>query len=1201
MPPRPNSKLMRLVRLAVVLAWCSAGALAHAFYLISPLSYWPASSVAGNVTFQVGLVANPPNIPNPPLQDGSASWDAAFVAQLNAWNAVLPDAVLNLAAVVGSAAVPVEGDGVNNVFFSSTVYGDTWGTSTAGICLSFWSGNERTEADILFNSTKTWNSYTGNLQGNLTDFRRVALHELGHALLLDHPDDVGQSVAAIMNSTSSNTDALTADDIAGVTAVFGALTPVSITQFPSSIMTNSGANAAFRVTAVGSEPMTYAWERSTNNGSSWSAFGLNAPAFTFGPFNAGADGNLFRVTVTNPAGAVTSSTMMLIVSGGATQANISLHPADAAITEGEAVIFTSHAAGSPTPTYQWQYSSNDGANWQNMFSSFGPTDVTGINSATLKISQTLGQMDGYQFRVVVTNSAGSDTSDAATLTVAAGGPAPYFTWQPLDVVAQSTATAMFVAGVDGSPAPTRQWQRSINGGSSWSNVTNDATFSGATTSTLTITAVTTGMSGHLFRLAATNGSGTTNSRSAALSVGAAAATPTILDQPDDLAVASGATGSFAARVTALPAAVFQWQASPDGVSYSSLQDGLLPVGTILLSSVVTGAQTRTLTIANVDESLADFQFRLLVTNAAGSVTTVPATLTIGAGGTAPSITTQPGNAARLVGEDATFSAAATGSPAPGLQWQRSTNGGGAWGNLSNDATFSGVTTGTLTVNNVTLAMNGHQFRAIASNGVAPDANTNAATLTVTQAPAITTQPANTTKQVAEVATFTAAAATGSPTPTLQWQRSTNGGGTWANLTNVSPFSGVTSGTLTINGVTLAMTGHRFRLIATNTAGNATSNAAILTVNATPTPPAAPAVPTVGTTTYDSFTAQWAAVSGATGYEIDVATDAGFTAFVTGYQDLDLGNVTSRALTGLRLGTYYVRVRAYNANGTSTSSTSSSIAVGSRLLNLSTRGQSSAGNPMIVGFYVSGPPKTLLIRVAAAALAELGVPGTLANPRLRLVNGANATLATNDDWNSTDPAVIAAVIASGAGLQFEPGSVDSVLVATDLAPGGYTAVVETVDGTSGVVLVELYEINQTGRLINISTRGLTVTAGADVMIPGTYIGPTSKRLLIRVAGEALDSLLPGALLDPILEIYDGDLPQNSPPIVINDNWDGNDAALVATWTAGHPNQVAGLAFAAGSRDAAVLVVLPKNNGGYTVLAKGKNGASGTVLVEVYEVP
>src|SRR2546430_1779853 len=93
---------------------------------------------------------------------------------------------------------------------------------------------------------------------------------------------------------------------------------------------------------------------------------------------------------------------------------------------------------------------------------------------------------------------------------------------------------------------------------------------------------------------------------------------------------------------------------------------------------------------------------------------------------------------------------------------------------------------------------------------------------------------------------------------------------------------------------------------------------------TPTPSPAPSANAATNVTITSFTANWGSMSGATGYQLDVARNGSFggNSFVSGYRNRDVGNVTSRSVTGLNANkTYYYRVRAYNASGNSGNSNS----------------------------------------------------------------------------------------------------------------------------------------------------------------------------------------------------------------------------------------------------------------------------------------
>jgi hypothetical protein len=197
---------------------------------------------------------------------------------------------------------------------------------------------------------------------------------------------------------------------------------------------------------------------------------------------------------------------------------------------------------------------------------------------------------------------------------------------------------------------------------------------------------------------------------------------------------------------------------------------------------------------------------------------------------APKVAANPTSKAVTAGESATFTAAASGVPAPTVQWQVSTNGGVSF---ANDTTDAGNTTTTLTVASATTALSGRQYRAVFTNP-SGSATTTAATLTVNakpEAPKVTTNPASKTVTAGESATFTAAAS-GVPAPKVQWQVSTNGGASFANDTT---DAGNAAGTLTVASTTAALSGRQYRAVFTSTSGSATTTAATLTVKASTAP------------------------------------------------------------------------------------------------------------------------------------------------------------------------------------------------------------------------------------------------------------------------------------------------------------------------------------------------------------------------------
>jgi hypothetical protein len=271
--------------------------------------------------------------------------------------------------------------------------------------------------------------------------------------------------------------------------------------------------------------------------------------------------------------------------------------------------------------------------------------------------------------------------------------------------------------------------------------------------------------------------------------------PVITTQPGPDTVAAGQTASFSAAASGSPTPSVQWEESTDGATWAP----------------ISGATSTTYSFAApVGDS--GFEFAAVFSNAGGSVTSSPATLTVTPLTAAPAIVANPTSTSVAVGQTASFSASASGSPAPTVQWEESTNG----------ATWSPISGATSTTYSLvaTSPENGYRFEAAFTNAIGT-ATTSAVTLTVMAvAPSVTTQPSADTVPAGQVASFSAAAS-GSPAPTVQWQESTNGA-TW------SPISGATATTYSLVA-TSPENGYAFRAVFTNAGGSATSSAAALTV------------------------------------------------------------------------------------------------------------------------------------------------------------------------------------------------------------------------------------------------------------------------------------------------------------------------------------------------------------------------------------
>ncbi len=254
-------------------------------------------------------------------------------------------------------------------------------------------------------------------------------------------------------------------------------------------------------------------------------------------------------------------------------------------------------------------------------------------------------------------------------------------------------------------------------------------------------------------------------------------------------------------------------------------------------------------------------------------------------------------------------------------------------------------------------------------------------------------------------------------------------------------------------------------------------------------------------------------------------------------------------------------------------------------NLSTRGLAGLGNDALFGGLIvdgSGAKKI----IARAIGPSLPLAGRLADPTLTLFDQNGAPLASNDNWQD-DPVEAAKIKATG----IPPTDADESAIVRSVNPGNYTAIVTGANSTTGLAVVEIYDLDPQpapARLANIATRGL-VESGDDVMIAGFILQQGTSEIVVRAIAPSVFGLspaAPAALDDPVLELHDnqGNLLQS------NDNWQETPFQAV---------QLTGIGLAPTSGvESALLTTLSPNN--YTAIVRGAHGTTGHAVVEVYNV-
>jgi hypothetical protein len=481
---------------------------------------------------------------------------------------------------------------------------------------------------------------------------------------------------------------------------------------------------------------------------------------------------------------------------------IATQPSNQTVTAGQTAMFTATATGTPTPTLQWQVSANGGSTWSN---------IAGATTTTYSFTAAMSQ-SGNQFRAIFTNSAGSATSNAATLTVNAVTTAPTITAQPSNVTVTAGQTAMFTAAATGTPTPTVQWQVSTNGGSTFTNI------SGATATSYTFTAATS-QSGNQYRAVFTNSAGSATSNGATLTVNAASQGPVFLQASANQTHTGSNSVTLGSTTTSGDTIVVEVDFA-SSASFTSISDNqgntYVQIGTQQQSTSF-GASSRLYYATNIKGGALAISSALTGTpsfhelyvneysgiNPSSPLDGFSVNVSTGSSFTSNSVTTIAANDL-LYGIEidvATASAAAgwtaRSSYDSNIDADRSASMAGSYA-------FTGTSSGSYIA-----------WIAAFKDGSA-----------AVTAPAIATQPTNATITAGQPATLTAVA-TGTSPLSYQWQKMVNG--TWSPVGNGGDISGATTAILAFSASVAADAG-QYRVIVTNSAGSATSSTATLTVN-----------------------------------------------------------------------------------------------------------------------------------------------------------------------------------------------------------------------------------------------------------------------------------------------------------------------------------------------------------------------------------
>ena len=433
----------------------------------------------------------------------------------------------------------------------------------------------------------------------------------------------------------------------------------------------------------------------------------------------------------------------------------------ASAAPGQIVTFSVSAEGNAPFAYRWF---KDGQ------------ELVGATTAAHTISSAAA-LDAGTYVAEVRNAMGATLSDAATLTIAPVETAPVITASPASQTVFAGAAVSFSGSASGTPAPAYQWLK------------DGVPLPGATAGTFTLATASLADAG-MYTVTATNSVGTATSAPAVLTVNPPLTAPVFALQPASQTVFAGAAVSFTASASGNPAPAYQWR-----------RDG----------TAIAGATNATFSLASA--ALADSgTYTVTATNSVGTATSAPAVLTVNASSGVPVFTLQPVSQSVMEGGSVALEAAASGNPAPTIQW------------FKDGLVLPGATGGVYGITNVVAGSAG-AYHAVAQNS-AGSTTSATALITVSSAPAlpvITSQPVGQTVIAGATVTFTVIA-TGSPAPTYRWCVQVKSGRTVTK----TYLPGATAPSLTLVNVTTANAG-TYSVEVSNSAGTILSAGAVLKV------------------------------------------------------------------------------------------------------------------------------------------------------------------------------------------------------------------------------------------------------------------------------------------------------------------------------------------------------------------------------------